>query len=281
MLQILGRTCDIARYGNHAKDGAFQVLILVEAAQGLDEEVDALVLEFVTAAVDHHQAVGVEGLAAQSPGNFQDLGSGGFAFFLEGGFILPKGMVDAILRHHIGLAVEELLTLLCRDVAHRREGVGILGRLLLHRLLRDHVKLHGHHRRQVSFQVVVQRQAVARDGTAEVGGVRGEHRGNLWTMLLQIKHARTRHPLVELRHDVTSLLQIEVAETLDHLAGGIAEQHRLDIIPLAADAVQFILFPKMPKDFVLGLVKWRIVHKNGDGAAFDLPSSDTAFQALN
>ena len=99
-------------------------------------------------------------------------------------------------------------------------------------------------------------------------------------MLLQIQNARARHPLVELRHDEACLLQIEVAETLNHLTSGIAEQNGFDIVPLTANAVKFILFPKVSKYFILRLIKRCVVHQDGDGATFDFPSSNTAFQAL-
>ena len=204
----------------------------------------------------------------------------GLPQFGKGLHIFAQRMVNAVHGYHIRLAIEELLALLCRNVAHRRESVGVLGGLLLHRLLRNNVELHGHHRRQVRFQVFVQRQPVARNGTAEISGMRGERRSYLRAMFLQIQHARACHPLVEMRHDVAGLFQIKVAETLNHLTCGIAKQHRLNIVPLAADAVQLILFPKMSKNLILRLIQSSIIHKDGNGVAFDFPAANTEFQAL-
>ena len=160
MLQILGGTGDVARHRNHGHHSAFQVLVLVQTAQGLYEEVNAFVLKLITTAVNHQEAIGGECLAAQRTSNLQDLRPDSLAFLFEGGLVFPKGMVDAVLGHHIGLAIEELLALLSRDITHRREGIGILGGLLLHRLLRDDVELHGHHRRQVRLQVVIEGEPI-------------------------------------------------------------------------------------------------------------------------
>ena len=83
-----------------------------------------------------------------------------------------------------------------------------------------------------------------------------------------------------MRHDVAGLLQVEIAETLNHLTSGIAEQHRLNIIPLTTNAVEFILFPKMSKYLILSLIQSRIIHQNSDGVALDLPTTDAELQAL-
>ena len=133
VLQVLRRSRNVTRNGNHAHHRALQVLVLIESAQGLDEEVYPLVFELVASAVDDHQAVAVQRFATQRFGDVKDVLAGGFAFFGKG--LVVQGLVNTIDGDDIGFAVEELLALLRRDVAHRREGVGVLGGLLLHRLL--------------------------------------------------------------------------------------------------------------------------------------------------
>ena len=108
----------------------------------------------------------------------------------------------------------------------------------------------------------------------------GEHSGDVRAMLLQIKHARARHPFVELRYYIIGLLQVMIDKTLNHLTCGIAKQHRLDVIPLATDTVEFILLPEMAKYLIFRLIQRRIVHQNGNRAAFNFPASDADFQTL-
>ena len=86
---------------------------------------------------------------------------------------------------------------------------------------------------------------------------------------------------MEMCHYIAGLLQVVVAEILNHLTSGIAEQHRLNIIPLATDTIEFILFPKMSKYLIFSLIQSRIIHQNGDRTAFDFPTTDAELQALS
>ena len=161
MLQVFRRASNVGWHGNHRHNRSRQVLVFIEAAQGFDIQVDALVSELIASAIDDHQAVAVDRFAAQGFGNMKNLLARIIAFFGKSLCILTQRMVNAVHRHLIRLAIKELLAFLRRDVAHRRESIGVFGRLLLHRLLRNDIELHGHHRRQIRLQVFVERHSIA------------------------------------------------------------------------------------------------------------------------
>ena len=72
MLQVLGGTCYVARHGNHCDQCTFQGLVLVQAAQCLNEQVYTLVFKLITSTVKDHQTIAVDGLATQSIDNMQN-----------------------------------------------------------------------------------------------------------------------------------------------------------------------------------------------------------------
>ena len=63
-----------------------------------------------------------------------------------------------------------------------------------------------------------------------------------------------------------------LVETLNHLAGGIAEQQRLHIVPLPADGVEFVIEPEVGENLIFLFKKRRKVHQHNDRTARHAPA---------
>ena len=79
---------------------------------------------------------------------------------------------------------------------------------------------------------------------------------------------------MELGHHFLAALQVEIPETLDHLAGGIAEDGAFLVIPVSSDRVHSIVFP-IGREDVIGLGKiLLVIHQDGQGLSGDVPAAD-------
>ena len=99
----------------------------------------------------------------------------------------------------------------------------------------------------------------------------GEHCAYLRTMLFKVKDTATRHPLVEVCHYLVARRYVVVVVALYHLAGSMAKQHRLYIVPLSAKAVQTIHFPIVREDNVFLMKQVGKVHQKHNRLAHDIP----------
>ena len=173
-----------------------------------------------------------------------------------------------------------MATLAGGDVRDGEEGVEVGRRGLLERVLGHDVELAGQLVGVELRQIGVERQAVAGQAAAHDGGVGGEERGHRGGVLAQVEAARGGHPLVEVgRHLVRRRAEV-LGVGGDHLTGHPAEEHRLDVVPLARDRVDVVLLPELLENFILGGDLRREVDQRHDGLALDLPAAHAHADAL-
>ena len=112
------------------------------------------------------------------------------------------------------------------------------------------------------------------------GGVRGEERGNVGGVAAQVEPAGGRHPLVEVGGDLLRGGAEGVDVGGDDLAGGVAEQHGLDVVPLARDRIDVVVFPQFLQNLVLAGKKRGEVDEDRRGFALDLPAAHADADAV-
>ena len=153
------------------------------------------------------------------------------------------------------------------------------GRQRLQREFRLHPETAGSALRVVLLKVAVERQTVTSDAAPQHSGVRGEHRSHLRTSRLEVQDAATRHPLVEVSHNVVHGRAMVLIETLNHLAGCIAEQQRFHIVPLSADGIQLVVEPEVGENLIFLFEERRKVHQHNNGTARHTPAPHTDAQS--
>ena len=79
---------------------------------------------------------------------------------------------------------------------------------------------------------------------------------------------------MELGHDFAGRADIIAGETLDDLAGGIAEQEGLYVFPVPVQGIYTVFFPVMGKYLVLAGDEGLEVHQDGYRFARDVPVAD-------
>ena len=108
----------------------------------------------------------------------------------------------------------------------------------------------------------------------------GEHGGDLRRCALEVQNARARHPLVEMGDDLVHRVAVVVVETLDDTAGGVAEEGRLDVVPLPGNGVQLVGEPELGEDVVLLLEEGGEIDEDHHGRAADVPAPHAHLQSL-
>ena len=92
-----------------------------------------------------------------------------------------------------------------------------------------------------------------RQRASEHRRVRGEHRADRGRVLLEVEQRRARHPLV--RELTTAGLPAGATRSRHQrsitMPGGVAEQHRLDVVPAAGERVDLVVLPQLGEDSVL------------------------------
>ena len=272
-LQIETRAAVGGRNGDVDQHLAVQLLRGGQLLERLQEDVKPLVAPFVTAAGPDDQRIARE-LRPQGGFRHADhrparLGPLGRELIAR-----PDDVVfESVGRDRVGLAAQQILALVGRDVAHRKERIVVGSGHLLDRVFGRDVELA---RQLVGVelrQVVVERQAVAGDAAADHRGVRSEERGHIGRVAAQIEASGGRHPLVEVRRDLLRRGAEAVDVGGDHLPRGPAEEHRFDVVPLSGDRIDVVLLPEFLEDFVLAREERREVDENGDRLPFDLPAA--------
>ena len=279
-LQIEARAAVAGRHGDVGQHLAPETVRGGELLERLDEDVDALVAEFVAAAGSDDQRVAREFFAQAGLGH-RDHRPAGFVAF---GVVLLAGpyevVLEAVGRHAVRFAPQQVFAFVGRDVAHRQECVVVGGGHLLDRVFGRDVEL----ARQlvgVEFrEVVVERQAVAGDAAAHDRGVGGEHRGDVGGVFAQVQPARGGHPLVEMRDSLLGRRAEGLDVGGDHDACGPSEQHRLDVVPLARDRVHVVRFPEAFEYFVLAGDQRREIDQHHRRLALDFPAADADADAF-
>ena len=168
-------------------------------------------------------------------------------------------------------------------IAHRGEHVGLARTHTFERMLGLHTvracqlveRLAAEPARGLVARVRLGRDTERRQRPAEHRRVRREDRANARNALLQMEQGCPRHPLVRL-HDGPAMERGEelLPPALDHHARGRREQHRLDIVPVARDRVDFVPLPETRQDAVLLFVEAREADQDAARPTGDAPAPD-------
>ena len=217
----------------------------------LQQHIQPLVAEFVPAARADDQRIVLQ-LASQTGFRHGDQGRAGLLALDPIVVALPDEIVlEAVRRNGIRFVTEQIPTFDGRNSTDGQENVAVGRRLLFDRMLGRHAETTGQVVRIERSQILVKRHSVSGDAASQHGSVRGEQRGYVRRLPAQIKSSGGGHPLVEMSRDPVGGL----TESFDvggyDQSGGIAEQHRLDVIPLARNRIHAVALPKELQDVVL------------------------------
>ena len=217
----------------------------------LQQHIQPLIAEFVSAARADDQRIILQ-LAAQASLRHSDQSRTSLFTFDPIVVVLPNEIVlKTVGRHDIYLVPQQIATFGSRNSAHGQESVAVGRRLLLDRMLGRHAETTGQVVRIVRSQIPIKRHSVSGDAASQYGSVRSEQRGHVRRLPTQIKSSGGGHPLVEMSRDpVCGLTESFDVGSYDQ-SGGIAEQHRLDVIPLARNRIHTVALPKELQDVVL------------------------------
>ena len=269
-----------AAQGEHVGGGVGQIVL--DLGQGFEEDVHALVVEFVAPGDEHDARVFRQLPAQQAAGAGQDGRAVGRWAIAIHGKVGNDAQVEAVGRDDVGLAAQDDACFFGGDVAHRGEAVGLPGGDGLHgELGRDAER--GRLAARVEIPVVqhaVEILAVAGKGAAEHGGVGREDRAHGRAVALEVEQARAAHPLVELGYGrgADGLEQVLV-EGGDDLAAGRGEHDGLDVVPAAGHGVHAEGLPVLEEQLVL-VVAVLEADQNGLGVARDFPAAEAALEVV-
>ena len=277
VLQTLARTVVEVRHQNESNDIVFEIVLLVEFAKRVDKYVDTLVFELVAARNCHKQRLVVAFVAGERLCHFgQALAS---VFGHVGVHLRQVVECESVRCNGVGLVVEQHLALVGRHLTNGCVNRSHLCGCFLERVFGHYAKFACANVGVERAQALVERESVAGHRAAKHRGMRGKHCCHLRAGAVEIKHARTCLPLVELRNH-RRVGQIEVLVTLHHLAGCVSEQHRLNILPLTRYGIEFVGLPPRSQQFVFQRNKHCIIDKHSQRFVSHVPAAHLYAQAF-
>ncbi len=254
---------------------------LLHATQGLQQDVHSLVVELVAAGDRQDLRVGGQRPAQERRRRGKDLLAGFPRRAARLGQVGDACHVEAVGRDHLGGAAEEILCLEGRDVAHRREAVGLACTGRLQGILGGAVVGAGLALGRDVGHLGVDVHARGGQRPAQDGRVKRENRPDLGDRLLHEEQPRPAHHIVELGDGLEPLrLHLEVVDRLDDLAAGVAEHDPLDVVPAARNGVDPVILPELEQELIL-VELLREVHQDDPRLARDLPAAEAAGQVLD
>ena len=279
-LQVTARAAVAGRHGDVGEHLALETVRRGQLLERLDEDVEPLVAELVAAAGADDERVRGE-LLAQAGLRYRNHRLAGLGAL---GVVLGAAPYEVVLetvgRHAVDLAAQQVLALVGRDVAHGQEDVVVRGGHLLNRVFGHDVELAGQAVGVELRQLAVERESVAGDAAAGDRGVGGEDGGDVGGGLTQVEAAGGGHPLVEVGHDLLGGRAEVLGVGGDDDARGVAEEHRLDVVPLTRDGVDVVGLPEVLEDVVLLGDERGEVDEDDQRTALDLPAADADAQSL-
>ena len=166
-----------------------------------------------------------------------------------------------------------MLTLRGGNLTYGSKTICIPSRRLFQRLFGHHIKTVCQLLRHIVFHFTVQRQMVACHTTSQHRGVSRKYTPHLRHGIFQIQQPRSRHPFMKLGNNTLAQRSIKTNKTFNHLTGSITEQRWFDIIPLSANGIQFIFFPKRGKNSIFLCNEGRIINQNNNRPTSNIPPS--------
>src|SRR3712207_34310 len=94
-------------------------------------------------------------------------------------------------------------------------------------------------------------------------------------ILLNIKHAKPRHPLISMVNNTIFSSQETVIEALHHFRRGKRKHRSLVIIAISMQTIYLIIIPKLSVNFVLMFKKRFEINENGDRSPRNSPTTNT------
>ena len=114
----------------------------VEAVKRIDKHIESLVSPLIASAYPHENGIVRDCLARHSRRYLDKLRPGGrpelLIFFIGG---RGEVILEPVRSNDVHIPLEELLALLCSDLAHRGEDIRVLGRLLLEGMTGKHIEI--------------------------------------------------------------------------------------------------------------------------------------------
>ena len=221
-----------SRYGDVGQYLTLQLVRHSQALERLHEDVQALVAELVATARTYDQRLLLE-LVTQASLSYLDHRLAGLLALLVELLTRPHDVVlEAVRRYAVGLAADQVLALVGRDVAHGAESIRVGGTHLLDRVLGHHVELAGQVIGVELRQVVVQGQVVTCNAAAHHRGVGREEGSDVGGIRTQVETTGYGHPLVEVSGNLICSRAEAVYVRSNYLTGSPTKEHRLHIVPL-------------------------------------------------
>ena len=267
------------RNADKGKDFLLKPRFGIEPCQAVDKQVDALVLEFVAAAVDNEHGIGSRFLPGKGFGHLDQTGTGVFALYLESGLFGYKMVIEAVGRHNPYGLIQKRLAFVVGDFAYGGKAVGVLRGKLFEREFGPYPEAFRKFLGVIAVQLAVKRQPVAGNAPSQHGGVGREHGGDLRLVFLEVEKPRTGHPFVKMGKHPFLRKNMVFVETLNHLARTVAEQDGFDIIPLPGNGVELVIAPVLGQNLVFLGNQRTVVHHDGDRLAGDIPVADAEIDA--
>ncbi len=245
LLQVFPRTEIPPRNQYVGQYLPLQSTVAIEGGQRVDILVEPFVLELVTAAGAYYERLSVELLVERRLGYAYEKLARFTAFDGQCGGVPHHVLFKAVGRYHVRRLTEKMFALLRGDGADSGETIAVISRCGLYGVFGSHSEavrnIVGIERTHVAVEV----HAVAGYASSQYGGMGGEHGGYRRIVTVQVEHAATGHPLMEMGHHLIFRATVESHETLYDLRGRETEQNRLYVIPLTADGIDPVIFPQL------------------------------------
>ena len=192
--------------GNHQECGHPATLesFGIELAKRVHHYVQTFVGIFVAATCSYKEGGVVVFLAAHQSGYFKKLAAGCFAGLRHVSRSGSDALLESVGGHDVDLPAEELLAFYGCKVADCREDVSLLRSGFLERVAGHHAVFDGQFVGLQFRKLVVEREILGADATADDCRVGGEDRSDGNVGRFQEEQAGAGHPFVELRYDFLS-----------------------------------------------------------------------------
>ncbi len=144
----------VSRYSNEG-DQVFRQVFFIQFSQCINENIDTLVLELITPAVDHQQAVAGHFPSGNCFCNSKNFFACCISFFMV---IIPfgdKSVFKAIYGDHIGVFIKKMPALGGSDLTYRGEAVAFFGSNRFKGLLCLYTEVSGYTARIIIFEPAI------------------------------------------------------------------------------------------------------------------------------
>ena len=255
-LQVLTTHAYPARHFDEGEHIAVEPVIVTQAVERVDEDIDALVAELITAACRHDYGVVVQTGTHQRVGYVQEFGSCQLPLAGKRSAIGHKVVFKSIGQNRIYGLVQQLLALQSGNVAHRSEAVNIVGSTQFDGMFGLHIEFISHLIAIVGVEILIERLVVSGDASTYTCGMGGEYSGYLGHLVLDVQQTEASHPLIAMIYHATVAIDVVTIEALYHSAGSIGEHRGFVVIAIGMQTIHLIVFPQPSVYIILLSEEW-------------------------